>query len=185
MIQKELNIKLGIRFKIKFANSEKVSTFAATYLPHFSSNKCAQGKFLLYMIMNKEERIDYWLSVAEYDLETAEAMYSTGRWLYVAFMCHQVIEKTMKAYWCATQEDAPPYVHNHKRLAAGCGLYESMSEQQKDFLNTITTYNIEARYPESKDALARKLDKDACRYIIEQTKALQTWIKQQLDVTKQ
>ena len=32
--------------------------------------------------MNKEERIDYWVSVAEYDLETAEAMYSTGRWLY-------------------------------------------------------------------------------------------------------
>ena len=89
--------------------------------------------------MKREERIDYWLSVADYDLETAEAMYSTGRWLYVAFMCHQVIEKTLKAYWCATQEDEPPYVHNHKRLAAGCGLYDIMSEQQKDFLNTVTT----------------------------------------------
>ena len=60
-----------------------------------------------------------------------------------------------------------------------------MSEQQKDFLNTVTTYNIEARYPESKDSLARKHDKDACRYIIDQTKALQSWIKQQLDATKQ
>ena len=156
-----------------------------TYLPRFPSDQRAQGRSLLYMIMNKEERIDYWLSVAEYDLETAEAMFSTGRWLYVAFMCHQVIEKTLKAYWCATQEEEPPYVHNHKRLAAGCGLYDTMSEQQKDFLNTVTTYNIEARYPESKDALARKLDKDACRYIIDQTKALQSWIKQQLDATKQ
>lgn len=27
----------------------------------------------------------YWLDIADYDLETAEAMYSTGRWLYVAF----------------------------------------------------------------------------------------------------
>ena len=71
MIQKELNIKLGIRFKIKFANSEKVRTFATTYLPRFPSDQRAQGKFLLYKIMNKEERIDYWLSVAEYDLETA------------------------------------------------------------------------------------------------------------------
>lgn len=58
----------------------------------------------------------YWLDIADYDLDTAEAMYSTGRWLYVAFMCHQVIEKTIKAYWCATMPDEPPYTHNHKRL---------------------------------------------------------------------
>lgn len=130
--------------------------------------------------MNTAEKVEYWLGIADYDLETAEAMYSTGRWLYVAFMCHQVIEKTLKAYWCGTQEDEPPYIHNHKRLADGCGLYASMSMEQKDFLNTVTTYNIEARYPESKDALARKLDKKACRNIIDQTRTLQTWIKEQL-----
>jgi HEPN domain-containing protein len=130
--------------------------------------------------MNTAEKIEYWLGIADYDLDTAEAMYSTGRWLYVAFMCHQVIEKTLKAYWCATQEDEPPYIHNHKRLADGCGLYSRMSIEQKDFLNTVTTYNIEARYPESKDALARKLDKEACLFIIDNTKTLQTWIKEQL-----
>ena len=130
--------------------------------------------------MNTAEKVKYWLDIADYDLDTAEAMYSTGRWLYVAFMCHQVIEKTLKAYWCATQEDEPPYIHNHKRLADGCGLYSRISMEQKDFLNTVTTYNIEARYPESKDALARKLDKDACRFIIDNIKTLQTWIKEQL-----
>ena len=129
--------------------------------------------------MDTAEKVEYWLGIADYDLDTAEAMYSTGRWMYVAFMCHQVIEKTLKAYWCATQEDEPPYIHNHKRLADGCGLYSRMSVELKDFLNTVTTYNIEARYPESKDALARKLDKDACRFIIDNTKTLQTWIKEQ------
>ena len=130
--------------------------------------------------MDTAEKVNYWLDIADYDLDTAEAMYSTGRWLYVAFMCHQVIEKTLKAYWCSTQENEPPYIHNHKRLADGCGLYARMNEEQKDFLNTVTTYNIEARYPESKDALARKLDEDACRFIIDNTKALQLWIKEQL-----
>ena len=67
--------------------------------------------------MNKEERIDYWLGIADYDLETADTLYNGGRWLYVAFMCHQVIEKTLKAYWCATQEEEPPYTHNLLRLA--------------------------------------------------------------------
>ncbi len=132
--------------------------------------------------MNKEEKVKYWLDLVDYDLDTAETLYNGGRWLYVAFMCHQVIEKTLKAFWCATQEEEPPYIHSHKRLAAGSGLYGIMSEQQKDFLNTVSTYNIEARYPETKDAIARRLNKDACRYIINQTKALQIWIKEQLSL---
>ena len=39
----------------------------------------------------------YWLELADYDLETARAMLQTGRYLYVGFMCHQVIEKALKA----------------------------------------------------------------------------------------
>ena len=96
----------------------------------------------------------YWLDIADYDFDTAEAMYQTGRWLYVAFMCHQVIEKTLKAYWCSTQASDPPYTHNYMRLADGSGLYEFMNDEQRDFLDTITNYNIEARYPEDKEELA-------------------------------
>ena len=30
------------------------------------------------------DKVAYWTDIADYDLETAEAMYQTGRWLYVA-----------------------------------------------------------------------------------------------------
>ena len=95
-------------------------------------------------------------------------------------MCHQVIEKTLKAYWCATCDDEPPYTHNHMRLANGSGLYEQMNDEQRDFLDTITNYNIEARYPEDKDELASTLTPAACRQIIDETKQLQQWIKDRL-----
>ena len=127
-----------------------------------------------------KNQVAYWLEIADYDLDTAEAMYQTGRWLYVAFMCHQVIEKTLKAYWSGTCGNEPPYTHNHKRLADGCGLYEQLSEEQKDFIETIANYNIEARYPEDKEALSRTLTKQACRYLIDETKMLQQWIKEKL-----
>lgn len=130
--------------------------------------------------MTREEQVKYWLDIADYDLGTAEAMHQTGRWLYVAFMCYQVIEKTLKAYWCATQPDDPPYTHSHKRLADGCGLYVILSDEQKDFLNTITNYNIEARYPEDKEALARTLTPQFCKQMIDETKQLQQWIKDKL-----
>ena len=126
------------------------------------------------------DKVAYWIDIADYDLETAEAMYQTGRRLYVAFMCHQVIEKTLKAYWCGTQPEDPPYTHSHMRLAEGCGLYEQMDEDQRDFLDTITNYNIEARYPENKDELSRSLTDQLCRQMIDETKQLQQWIKDKL-----
>lgn len=107
-------------------------------------------------------------------------MYQTGRWLYVAFMCHQVIEKTIKAYWCGTQTTDPPYTHNHMRLADGCGLYEMMNDEQRDFLDTITNYNIEARYPEDKAELAKTLTIEFCRKMIDDTRKIQLWIKEKL-----
>ena len=66
--------------------------------------------------MNK---ISYWMDLAKYDMDTAEAMFATKRWLYVGFMCHQVIEKSLKAYWCKTMPDDPPYIHNLVRLING------------------------------------------------------------------
>lgn len=130
--------------------------------------------------MTIDEKVQYWLDIAESDLEVAEDLYKTKRWLYVAFMCYQVVEKTLKAYWSAKREDMPPYIHNHKRLAEGCGLYEQMSEDQKDFINAISTYNIQARYPEYKSQLTHILDQKQCRYIIDTTKELQLWIKSKL-----
>ena len=56
-----------------------------------------------------KENIKYWTEISDYDLETAKAMLQTGRYLYVAFMCHQAIEKILKAYWCAQKEGTPPY----------------------------------------------------------------------------
>jgi HEPN domain-containing protein len=130
------------------------------------------------------DKVAYWIDIAEYDIGTAESLFKTKRWLYVAFMCHQAIEKTLKAYWCGTRNDDPPYTHNHMRLAEGCGLYDRMSDEQKDFLDKVTNFNIEARYPEDKDALYRRLSKQACRQMIDETKQLMQWIIEELSVAK-
>ena len=55
-----------------------------------------------------------------------------------------------------------------------------MTDEQKDFLNTITNYNIEARYPEDKEALYNTLTPQACQELIDETKQMQQWIKDKL-----
>lgn len=124
------------------------------------------------------DKVAYWIDIAYEDLEVAEDLFKTKRWLYVAFMYHQVIEKTLKAYWNAIREDEPPYVHNHRRLAEGSGLYSQMSEVQRRFLGQINNMNIEARYPEYKTGIARSLNEQTCRNIINETKQMQQWILQ-------
>ena len=125
-------------------------------------------------------KVAYWIDIADYDMDTAKTLCEGGRWLYVAFMCHQVIEKTLKAYWCDTQDSEPPYTHNLTRLSEGVGLDTQMSEDQIDLIETLIPMNIQARYPEYKEQLARMLTKDTCLQIINETEQLQQWIKNKL-----
>ena len=46
--------------------------------------------------MTLEEKYAHWKSYAERDLDAAEAMFETGRWFYVVFMCQQATEKLAK-----------------------------------------------------------------------------------------
>jgi len=59
---------------------------------------------------------NYWVDIANYDLETAEAMLKSKRYLYVGFMCHQAIEKMLKAIYSYKIQEMPPRIHNLARL---------------------------------------------------------------------
>ena len=128
--------------------------------------------------MINNERVKYWLDVANEDLSLAEYIFKGGRWLYTAFMCHQVIEKTIKAYWVSARADEPPYTHSHIKLLTGCGLVDEMSEEQLRFIDMMVPMNIEARYPDYKREIAKALNEDIAKYILEQTKQFSQWIHQ-------
>ena len=121
------------------------------------------------------ERVDYWLKAAEYDLETAQAMLQTGRYLYVGFMCHQVVEKTLKAC-LAKKGQIPPRLHGLGRLAELASVYTQMSPFQRDLLDQLDPLNIQARYPEDREQLASLLTAERCQTLFDQTKELYQWI---------
>jgi len=59
-----------------------------------------------------------WVATSNYDLQTADAMYKVGRYLYVVFMCHLAIEKMLKALLSHKYpENVPPKIHNLINLA--------------------------------------------------------------------
>lgn len=128
--------------------------------------------------MNDKTR--YWIEMADYDIETAAAMLETKRYLYVGFMCHQTIEKMLKAYWSAVLTEPPLKIHSLSRLAERTKLAEAMEEEQLSILDTLEPLNIEARYPTYKERLMKSLNEERCKQILSETKQLQEWIKNKL-----
>ena len=59
-------------------------------------------------IMTLDDKYVYWLELAEYDLESANAMFKTGRWFYVVIMCQQAIEKVCKGLYTLFLGDTVP-----------------------------------------------------------------------------
>ena len=105
---------------------------------------------------------------------------NTGRYLYVGFMCHQTIEKILKAYWSSCLEEVPLKIHSLSRLAEKTGIYKEMSEDQLDFIDRLEPLNIEARYPSYKERLIKSLSNAYCQQLLADTKELQQWIKDRL-----
>jgi len=130
--------------------------------------------------MTTEEKVKYWIELSNYDMETSKVMFKTKRYLYVAFMCHQTIEKIFKAYFSKLMEETPPYTHKLTYLAQHGGFYDLLSEEQQNFVTELEPLNIETRYPEYKKRLMKRLSPYYCEMLVKKTKTLQKWIKEQL-----
>lgn len=125
------------------------------------------------------EKIKYWIDLAEYDLETAKAMLDTKRYLYVGFMCHQTIEKGLKAA-IAKGGEFPPKIHNLDILSDKANLTSNMTDEQLKFIVSINPLNIESRYPKYQDKINKMLTPEICKKVINETEEFLEWIKMQL-----
>jgi len=124
----------------------------------------------------KKTKIDkitrYWIEHSEYDLKTAEAMYKSRRYLYVTFMCQQTIEKIIKALITKISSEAPPRIHNLVRLAELAGIKANLSQQQIDFLASLTPFCIEARYADYQEKMSRLTNRELAKEYLSKTKEI-------------
>ncbi|MBU1422402.1 MAG: HEPN domain-containing protein [Bacteroidetes bacterium] len=130
--------------------------------------------------METKKKIAYWLDIAYYDLVSAKAMLDTKRFLYVGFLCHQTVEKCLKAYFWHTQKEEPLYTHNLLILSESSNFDKHASEKHFMLFNELMPLNIQARYPEDKKLLLKVLNEKKCKDILKRTKEFYAWIKKLL-----
>jgi len=130
--------------------------------------------------MNVRDKVKYWLDCANYDLVSAKAMLEKKRFLYVGFLCHQVAEKLLKAYFWQNCKKEPPFIHNLIILSEKSGFDKLANNEQLAFFNELMPLNIQARYPEDKELLLKSLSSKKCAELYKKTRELYIWIKKLL-----
>ena len=123
----------------------------------------------------------YWLEMCDDDLITAKAMLDARRLLWTGFVCHLVAEKALKAVVTEKTGEVPPRIHDLKTLAKRGGIIDDLSEEQLDLLEQLNPLQMEARYPEHKERIAKMLTLEKCRKLYSETEGFLCWIKQRLD----
>lgn len=94
------------------------------------------------------------------------------------FMGHIVIERLLKACVARETKKHTPFTHDLTKLANLSGL--NFTEEYLDWLDTITTFNMNARYDSYKEAFYKKCTFDFTTEWIDKIKKLQSWIKEKL-----
>ena len=124
------------------------------------------------MITDKTKK---WLERVDYDLQTADAMLDTGRYIYAVFMCQQAVEKAMKAFINNKGNEVLP-IHNLRRLSENSELISELNEEQLIKLDFLSQYYINARYKEDIIELSKGITKEFSAEIISFAKEIIEWI---------
>ncbi len=123
--------------------------------------------------------VEHWAERSLYDLDTAKIMLDTGRYLYVAYMCQQTIEKILKALIAQLGKENFP-IHNLNRLAEIADINNELTSEQFNFIAELTPYHIEARYGDYKDSLSEIINEKKAEQVYKKTREIYKWLYQKL-----
>ena len=128
--------------------------------------------------MDSLEKFEYWHDVAQYDLETAQAMFTAGRWLYVVFLCQQAIEKLCKGLYLLLINDDIPRIHDINSLVTKFAdrLPQPIDEDKRFLFAKLSAFYLNNRYPEYKERLSTSLSREEAQIILDRSKEVFKWL---------
>jgi HEPN domain-containing protein len=128
--------------------------------------------------VDTKEKFEYWLDIAQYDLETANTMFNGGRWLYVVFMCQQAVEKLVKGLYTLYVDDNVPRVHNITAIVEKFEdrLQTPVPQDKYRLFDNLSAYYLNNRYPDFLSKLSSQINEKESKDILRETKAVFAWL---------
>ncbi len=129
--------------------------------------------------MTNIEKYEKWLEMAEDDLDTAEVMLKSSKYIYVSFMCEQAIEKLAKGIYVYTFDKEAPYTHNISIVLKDIEKVINANEykEYETLFATLTSFYIIGRYDVYKQKVSQNLDKKSSTELLDKSKEAFKWLK--------
>jgi HEPN domain-containing protein len=89
------------------------------------------------------------------------------------------VEKILKSLYVDKKKEHAPPIHNLQRLANLTGI--SLDEDKTEKLILISSFNIEARYPDVKRSFREKCTKEFTLEQVRIIKEIYNWLKTKID----
>lgn len=128
--------------------------------------------------MDTKAIIKYWIEEADEALQVAEHLFGTGDYSYSLFFGHLCIEKILKAIYVYNNRKHAPPIHNLIRLAELAKI--DLSADISDKMIEITTFNLEARYPDTKRTFRSLCTKDFTQEKLDEIRSIYKWLKRMI-----
>lgn len=125
-----------------------------------------------------EKKTEEWLRQSDYDFETAEVMFNSGRQIYAVFMCHLAIEKAIKGLLYERSRENPPRSHSLVLLLTKLDVRPP--EYLGKVIIKISEASIPTRYPDDLAKLQRDFSSEVVRELLDRGQEVIAWIKSQL-----
>ncbi len=116
-----------------------------------------------------------WFKQADYDMDTADTMFTGKRYIYAVFMCHLSIEKTLKGLYQKILKEVPPNTHSLLFLLEKIEL--DLTQELYDFVFLLNRVSVPTRYPDDLARIMKDFDRKKTKEILTKSKEVLEWLK--------
>ena len=128
--------------------------------------------------MEKEEIVQFWIKSSDRDYKTMNHLFKQKDYSWSLFVGHLVLEKLLKANYVKNVDTKVPLIHDLLRIADKADL--RLTQDQRDFLDIVSQFNIRVRYDDYKARFHKMCSKTYTKKYIDEIKLFRKWLKEQL-----
>lgn len=129
-------------------------------------------------IDNIDKLVQHWLDSADKNQVTMYHLVDSKDYSWALFLGHLVVEKNLKALYVKRLQKHAIFSHDLLRLANKIDL--KLSEEYEEWLDKITTFNLNARYDNYKQDFYQLCTKEFADIWLNRIETIQLWLRNQL-----
>lgn len=127
--------------------------------------------------MNNIDLMNYWIKSSDEDFVTMEILYKNRQNAWCLYIGQLIIEKLLKALYAKKNKGAPHAPKTYDLLYLAEKIELKLTKEQKVLLDTITKFNLEARYDDYKESFRQNCTNEYTTEQIKNIKEVREWLK--------